>query len=271
MSAVQRSFAGLFFGAAFLCACCAISGFLLQRALFTPGNSRDGVETVLTDGVLRQELIDKITQAGAPSLNVSVDSLTPTVKKTLDTKAGAHLVASVVGDISAHLIGDSSAPVVVSPDVIAQVVRDERANASAPLTLDVPRVGALAIAKDVIGWVVPLAAIGIVVFMVLCVLAHPERGALVRTSGLGMLIIAALVGLFGYVVPKYVPTLLTDSVWARVLPRVADDHVTITVITVVVFAAAGVLLFGLSTRIGSRRRWSTPISTYRYREERRWS
>ena len=150
-------------------------------------------------------------------------------------------------------------------------MRDERAAAVSPVVLDVPELTALSVTKGIIDWIVPLSLIGTVVFLVLCFLARPERSALVRTLGLGFLVLGALVGLFGYVVPKFIPTALSDSVWARIPPRLADDGALTIVIAALLLAAAGLALVAYSARLGRSRRWSTPISTYRYREERRWS
>ena len=40
MCAVRRSLAGLLFGAAFVCACLAVAGFLVDRTVFSPGDTR---------------------------------------------------------------------------------------------------------------------------------------------------------------------------------------------------------------------------------------
>jgi hypothetical protein len=268
---MRRSFAGLFFAAAFLCGCLATSGFLLQRTLFAPSTTSESAAVVLGDPTLNRQLVEVIATAAAPVLGEPEASVNATVSLVLGTRAGAELLAGALADAHAHLIGDSEAPVVITPRQLVDVVRDERAAAVAPVVLPVPRITALAVTKDIVGWLVPLAAIGIVVFLVLCFLAHPDRAALVRTLGLGLIVLAALVGLFGYVIPKFVPTVLSDSVYARIPPRLADDHATLTVFSCLMLAAAGLALFAASARMGRSRRWSTPISSYRYREERRWS
>ena len=89
--------------------------------------------------------------------------------------------------------------------------------------------------------------------------------------GLGLLVMAALVLLFAYVIPKLVPTLLTDSVYARIPQRLADQALPWTIASVLVLTGGGLALFAASSRMGRGRRWSTPVSTYRYREERNWS
>ena len=85
------------------------------------------------------------------------------------------------------------------------------------------------------------------------------------------LTLATLVLLFGFVIPKFVPPLFTDSVWARVPPRLADDSLPLTIGAVLVLVGGGLALFVVSTRMSRSRRWSQPVSTYRYREERNWS
>jgi len=268
---VRRSFAGLFFGAAFVCACLALSGFLLNRTVFSPGNTRDAAAVVMGDSTIRAEVVRIIADATATQLNRSPADVTAVVEQVTSTKAGAKLLAGLLADAHAHLIGDSTTPVIITSQQLVDVVRDERAAVVSPVVIDVPKVTALSAAKGVVGWLVPLSGIGIIVFLVLCFLAHPERAALVRTLGLGLVVLAALVALFGYVVPKFLPTALSDSVWARIPSRLADDGATMIVILSLLLAAAGLALFASSARMGRSRRWSTPISTYRYREERRWS
>lgn len=271
MSAVRRSFAGLFFGAAFVCACLALSGFLLDRTLFDADGTREDATAIMGDTTIRAEIVRIISDATATQLGRSPADVTAVVEQVASSRAGAELLGGLLGDAHARLIGDTETPVIITSQQMVDVVRDERAAAVSPVIVDVPRLTALAVAKEVVGWVVPLALIGVVVFLVLCFLARPDRAALVRTLGLGCVVLAALVGLFGYVVPKFAPTALSDSVWARIPPRLADDGALVVVVLAVVLAAAGLALFAGSARMGRSRRWSTPINTYRYREEQRWS
>ena len=193
---MRRSFAGLFFAAAFLCGCLAVCGYLLQQTVFSPSSTRESADVVLGDPTLRQHLVDVISSAVAPVLGEPEASVNATVSLVLGTKAGAVLLDDVLHDAHAHMIGDSTAPVTITPEQLVEVVRDERAAAAPAIVLPVPKITALAVSKDVVGWLVPLSAIGGIVFLVLCFLAHPERAALVRTLGLGLIVLSALVGLF---------------------------------------------------------------------------
>jgi hypothetical protein len=292
---VRRSFAGLFFGLAFMCACLAISGFVLSRTAFSPSNTEESAGVVLGDAAVEQELVDRIAAVAAPQIppggipgalgqptpqNVS-DFITQHVLSTSD---GKELLSGILRNAHAKLIGDEcvtddgAAPACdaegnpqITGEQMVQIVRNESVAGVAPIVLEVETVGALEVAKDITSWLVPILALAALAFLVLCFLAHPERAALIRTLGLGLLVLAALILLFAYVIPKLVPTLLTDSVWARIPPRLADDSLPLTLGAVLLLTGGGLALFVASSRMGRSRRWSTPVSTYRYREERNWS
>lgn len=275
---VRRSFAGLFFGVAFTCACIAISGFLLQRTAFSPANTRSSAAVILQDKAVRDELGRLVVDATAPTLGdpatgtpLSQAQVNDVVSLVLASNAGAELVGDVLYDVHATLIGDSDEPVQITGPQLVTIVRDERVALLPPVGIDVPHLSVLDTAKSTVGWLVPITAIAAVVFLLLCFLAHPERSALLRTLGLGLIVLAALVLVFGYVLPKVVPPLLTDSPWAQVPPRLADDALPFLLGLAVVLVGAGLALFVGSARMGRNRRWSTPVSTYRYREERSWS
>jgi hypothetical protein len=85
------------------------------------------------------------------------------------------------------------------------------------------------------------------------------------------MVMAGVVFVFGFVVPAFVPPLLDDSLWSRLTAAAAQAHITGVVVVTLVLAAIGIGLYAMSGRMGRRSRWSAPISTYRYREERRWS
>ena len=275
MSAVRRSLAGLLFGISFACACVAISGFLLERTAFSPADTADTAGVVLQDQAIQEELVRVISQSTAnqmyPGDPAAADVIIQNITIVASTGPGAALLAGVVHDAHAMLIGDTDEPVQISPVQLVQVTRDERAAALPALTIDVAQVGALALANDVLDWLVPISALVAVVFFVLCLVARPERPALIRTLGLGMLVLAAAIVIFAYVVPRFLPTLLSDSPWANIAPRLADDALPLILGTALLLTGGGLALFVSSNRMGRSTRWSTPVSTYRYREDRRWS
>ncbi len=275
MGAVRRSLAGLLFGIAFAFSCVAISGFMLQRTAFDPAATARASDVVLGDTAIHDELVKLISNATAsqmyPGDTLAAAQVRENVSFVAGTKPGAELLAVILRDAHERLIGRSDDPVQITPAQLVEVVRDERAAVLPAVTLPVPRIGALAVADDVLHWLVPISAIVAVVFFALCFMAHPERAALVRTLGIGLVGLAAMLVVFAFVVPRFVPPLLDDSAWARIPPRLADDALPLTVGAALLLLGAGLGLFVSSNRMGRGRRWSTPVSTYRYREERRWS
>ena len=272
---MRRSLAGLLFGIAFACASLAISGFLLQRTAFSPGNTADAAETVLDDGPIRDGLVHVVATATAsqmyPDDPVAQANVGAVVAQVANTSPGAELMADILRNAHAHLIGETDETVQISPQQLVDITRDQRASVLPAVILPVPRVGALAVADTVLGWLVPVSGIAAVVFFVLCFLANPEKAVLIRTLGIGLVVLAALTLVFAWVIPRFVPPLLSDSVWARIPSRMADGALPLTLAASLVLTGAGLAMFIGSARMGRSRRWSQPVSTYRYREERRWS
>lgn len=272
---MRRPLAGLLFAIAFGCLCLALGGWLLQRSVLSPDASRDAAADVMLDPTLRAEFAQVVTDGTAAGMypadpNAPIRVLA-TVEQVLTIPAGAALTADVLADAHARLVGETEAPVAITPGQLVQIVRDEHAAVLPALVLDVPRLGALATTASILDVLVPIGAIAALVFFVLCLITRPDGDVLARSVGIGLLVVAAVVFLFDYVVPAFVTPLLDDSVWARIPAAAAKAGLVGTTIVSLVIAAVGGLLLMLSTRMGRRTRWSTPVSTYRYREERRWS
>ena len=272
---VRRSFAGLLFGIAFACASLAISGFLLQRTAFSPDNTAGAAETILDDGPIREALVERVATATAsqmypddPAAQANVGAV---VAQVANTSPGAELMADILRDAHAHLIGQTDEPVQISPQQLVDITRDQRASVLPAVLLPVPRVGALATADTALGWMVPISGIVAIVFFALCFLAHPEKPALIRTLGIGLVVLAALTLTFAWIIPRFIPPLLSDSVWARIPSRMADGSLPLTLAASLLLTGGGLAMFIGSARMGRSRRWSQPVSNYRYREERRWS
>jgi hypothetical protein len=275
MGTVRRSLAGLLFGIAFAFACLTVSGYLLQRSAFTPDRAADAAATVLQDEEVQRLAISVVADATADQMYPGDPTGSAIIRQNITLVAslplGAEVYASVLADVHSVLIGERDGPVVVEPEQLVLITRDERAATLPPLSIEVPRLGVLAAVDGVLGWLVPISAIVALVFVVLTFLARPERAPLLRTLGIGLVALAALAIVFSYVIPKFLPPVLDESPWARVPARMADDSLGLTLFASFVLAAAGLVLFLASTRMGRTKRWSTPVSTYRYREERSWS
>ena len=270
---MRRTLAGLLFGLAYACASLAIAGFLLQRTAFDPDNSADAADVVLGDSQVKAELVDFIADSVIEQLAGVVDPATvrSNVAAVAELPEGQALLAEIIHDAHAHMIGDQQGPVQITGEQMVAIVRDERVAALPPLTLPVPKVTALDIANHSLDWLLPIALIATIAFAFLGFTALPERSALFRSLALGLLLLALLAAILGYLVPRFVVPALTDSVWARVPARLADDSLPMLIGLELLLIGGALALFAGTGMMQRRRRWSTPVSTYRYNEERRWS
>lgn len=268
---VRRTLAGLLFGLAYACASLSIAGFLLQRTAFDPDRSAGAADVVLGDEALKQELVVFIADNVAESLGLDGGQMRERVNQIAGTADGAKLMAEIIHDAHAHLIGEQEEPVTITGQQLYEVTRLEAAIVVPPIELPVPKVTALEIANTTLDWLLPIAALATLVFAGLGFTAHPDRTALFESLAWGLLLLAVLAALLGYVIPKFLVPALSDSVWANVPARLADDSLALLIGLEFVLVGGALGIFAGGGMMRRRRRWSTPVSTYRYNEERRWS
>jgi|JI10StandDraft_1071094.scaffolds.fasta_scaffold106260_1 hypothetical protein len=268
---VRRTLAGLLFGLAYACASLSIAGFLLQRTAFDPDRSAGAADVVLGDEALKQELVVFIADNVAESLGLDGGQMRERVNQIAGTADGAKLMAEIIHDAHAHLIGEQEEPVTITGQQLYEVTRLEAAIVVPPIELPVPKVTALEIANTTLDWLLPIAALATLVFAGLGFTAHPDRTALFESLAWGLLLLAVLAALLGYVIPKFLVPALSDSVWANVPARLADDSLPLLIGLEFVLVGGALGIFAGGGMMRRRRRWSTPVSTYRYNEERRWS
>ncbi len=268
---MRRTLAGLLFGLAYACISLTIAGFLLQRTAFDPGQSSGAAHAVLADPAIRQALVDAIADSTAAQLGVDKATMRQTVATVAAHPAGAKLFEQVIHDAHAHLIGQQSGPVLITGAELVPIVRNEAAAKLPTVTVPVPRVAVLSFMRTTLKWLLPIMAIATLVFVGLGFAAHPERTALLKSLALGLFLIAILVALLGYVVPRFLIPALSNSPWAGVPARLADNSLPLLVGTELLLVGVGLALLASTGMMRKRQRWSTPVSTYRYNEERHWS
>ncbi|MEO5725080.1 MAG: hypothetical protein ABIQ39_11645 [Ilumatobacteraceae bacterium] len=271
---MRRTLAGLLFGLAYLCASLAIGGWLLQRSAFSPDRSRDAADAVLADGPIRAQVVNLIADATAPQLGAPPAAVSAQINGLLTSPATAQAMslemASIIHDAHAHLIGQQKAPVQITADQMRNIVRSDAVSSLPPITLPVPEIGALSFIRQLLTWLVPAAAIAAVLLGIVALTTHPERSVLVRSLGFGLLLLAVLIALIGYVVPKFVVSTFSSNAWARIPALLANDTLPLVIALDVVLVGVGLALLIGSGLLRRRQRWSAPVSTYRYNEERRW-
>lgn len=259
------------FALAYACASLAIAGFLLQRTAFDPDHSADAAEVVLSDSKLRTELANLIADSVAPVVGIPQADMRLRVAVIASTDVGAGLMSEIIHDIHAHLIGEQTTPVQISGSQLVQATQFEAAIDVPPITIAVPKVTPLEIANEVLGWMVPIATIATVILVLFGVTAHPDRSSILKSLGVGLLLLALLTALFGYVIPKFLVPALSDSVWARIPAVLADDTLPLLIGMELVLVGAAVALLAGTGVLSRRRSWSAPVKVNRYSEDRHWS
>lgn len=276
---MRRTLAGLLFGLAYACAALTLAGFLLQRTAFDPSTSKDAAAAVLGDRTIRAEVVNGVADAVSATLqplspndqSLSKAALRTRVGLIAGTAPGAKLLSQIVHDAHAHLIGAQAGPVKITGAQLVDATQMQAAASVPTVTLHVPRVGVLSMLRTTLKWLLPIAAIATVVLTAMSLATHPKRSALFKSLGLGLLLLALLVLFLGYLVPKFLIPALSHDPWAHVPARLADDSLMLLVGLELLLVAGGLGLLMGTGATRRRQRWSTPVSTYRYQEERRWS
>ena len=267
---MRRTLAGLIFGLAYACASLAISGWLLHRSAFDPDRTSDLAPVVLQDERIKTELTNTIADAAAEQRGLDKAATRQTVRAVASTPQGAALLGQVLHDAHARMIGQLTGPVRITGAQMVQIVRNEAVADIPSITLPVPRVSSLDLIRRILRWTIPFGALFAVGFFVIGFMLHPNRSALVHSLGYGMVLLALLIVVLGYIVPRFALPTLSDSMWADVPARLANDSLPLLVGLTIVLGGGGAMLLVGSGLLGRRRRWNAPVSTYRYREERRW-
>ncbi len=271
--AVRSTLAGLLFGLAYAFASLTISGFFLQRAAFDPDNSSGAADVVLEDPALKKELVDFIVDNTAGPLTDSpkqIEALRATVTLVVDHPEGQKFLAGIIHDAHAHLIGDQAGPVTITGADLVKIVRSEGVGDLPPVILPVPRVAALAIANKILTFLVPVGGILTVLLFLLGFTAHPDRDTALRWLAYGLILVGLVVALLGYVAPKFVVGLASESVWANIPGHMADAALPLLIGLELVLIGGALGIFAGSGMVKRRRRWNAPINTYRYTQDRGW-
>jgi hypothetical protein len=225
---------------------------------------------VLQDSRIKTEIANTIADAVASQRGLDQAAVRKTVNAVAGTREGAAFLGQVLHDAHARLIGELKGSVRITGAQMALVVRNQVVSDMPSITLPVPKVTALDRIRRILRWLVPFCALFAVGFFVIGFMLHPNRSALVHSLGYGMVLLALLIVVLGYVVPRFVVPALSDSIWADVPARLANDSLPLLVGLAIVFGGGGMMLLVGTGLLRRRKRWNAPVSTYRYREERRW-
>ncbi len=268
---MRRTLAGLIFGLAYVCASLAISGWLLHRSAFDPSRTGDLAGVVLQDPRIKAEISNTIADAVSEQRGLDKAAVRQTIAAVAATPQGTQLFSKVLHDAHARMIGELRGPVRITGDQMVQLVRNQVVGDMPSVTLPVPRVSSLDLIRRILRWMIPFGALLAVGFFVIGFMLHPNRSALVHSLGYGMVLLALLIAVLGYIAPRFILPALSDSIWADVPGRLANDSLPLLVGMAIILGVGGFMLLVGTGLLKRRRRWNAPVSTYRYREERPWS
>ena len=277
---MRKTLAGLLFGLAYACASLALSGFLLQRTAFDPDRSGDSAGVILDDPALKKELVKFLVDntagfvipAGVENPPREIERLRRLIVKVADHPDGEKLFAKIIHDSHARLIGDSDQPVEITGEMLVPIVRNEAAASITTSVLPVPEVTALSVINHVLDWLVPILALAALLLALVGFTSHPEKESLLKSLSWGLLLLAVLIAIIGYLVPRFVLPLVDKSVWSHLSANMADQSIPLLIGIELLLIGGSLALMATSGVMRRRRRWSQPISTYRYSgDERRWS
>lgn len=275
---VRRGLAGLLFFIAAILLAIAAGGWWLQRVAFDPATSRGVADVILEDEDLRAEVATRVATAASERVAVPVDQLSVQIAAWLplmaDDQAAGPVVDEIITQAQQRLIGERDEPVTITGQQMVQLVRNENAFDLPAVELPVQQISWLSMVRQVLTWLVPIAAVAGLLAVVLGILAHPNRADAVFGLGVFCVVAAVLAFLFGYVVPAYAITPLTDEPWAALIPAVAQSKVELVAGLSVALAIIGSILVFATVGVGRRKTkgWSAPVRRTSYQsEQRQWS
>lgn len=268
---MQRNLSGILFLVAGVMVSLALGAWWLQRTAFTPDASAARAAAVMKDDQIRSELTAVVTAASLASVETDANELARFVDRILSSAPGGTVVADVVADAHARLIGNHEDPVRISGEQMVEIVRTQAVGDLPPVTVPVAEVTTFRILGNSLGWVAAVSVlIGAIAFL-LGVVVRPERADVIRGLAEWFLAMAVSLVLFGLIVPVFLLPAVDDSTWTAVIPRLALRQAPLVLGVTILFIALGVLLLIRALNSGRRKQWSTPLAVSRYREDRSWS
>src|SRR4029077_13230829 len=200
----------------YVCASIAIAGWLLQRSAFDPARTGDLADVILQDNRIKTEVTNTIADAAAEQRGLDKTATRQVVASVASTPQGADFLSKVLHDAHARLIGQLKGPVRITGQQMVLLVRNQAVADIPSITLPVPRISALNTIRTILRWTIPFGVLFAVGFFVIGFMLHPNRSALVHSLGYGMVLLALLIAILGYIVPRFALPALSDNIWADV-------------------------------------------------------
>jgi hypothetical protein len=237
---VRRAFATVLMTVGLLAASLALAAWWVQRTAFDTSNTTTIAEAALQNSELRSDLARGIADRVSTELGVDHATVESAAQATLVRPDIATAFAGVLRDVHSRLIGQSSGPVQVPPDLVARAIGNPAAASLPAVAIDIPTFSALDTTRSTVHDAVPMLVYVAVICVALGVLVHPSKPAALRLLG-GWFLGAAIVELIvAYMVPVVVLPALVDSPYAELVAEVDKATLGPLVGVLIMLAGAGV-------------------------------
>jgi hypothetical protein len=235
---VRRAIASVLLSLGLLCGALALSAWWVQHTAFDTTSTSDIAEAALQNPDLRSDLARAIADRVAVELNLDHDAVETAANTLLVRPDIATAFSGVLRDIHARLIGESTGPVTVPPDLVARAIGDPAAAQLPPVTVDIPTFDALDTTRRTLRRAIPLLILAGSVLIAVGLLLHPRKPVALRIVGAWFLGASVIELVVAYVVPVLVMPALVDSPYAELVAEV--DKATLGPLVGVLIMLAGV-------------------------------
>lgn len=225
---MRRALAAVLMSIAHLALGFAINGWWFNHTALNPSTTSKIAEHVLGNDDVNDQLVRVITANVAPQLAaadapITEEQVEDIVRQQTHSAGGIALLQNLVTEAHARVIGQSSAPVVVTTQQLVSMFGTPAAGLQ-PIEIPVPEVKPLSWLQDTLDSTVPMAVMVAIVAAVLSFLVDSDKAAALRGIGIGLVLVAGALMVIGYVLPVLVAPQLTSSPWVEVVPEIARDQ-----------------------------------------------
>lgn len=263
---MERSLGATFFLIASVAFSIAFGAWWLGRSVFTPDGSTDSAVAFLEDADIRRELTALIAPLAAPVMDTSSEDLATRLEaQVFPLREGAAEMAPILKRAHEIIIGEREGPLTITGAELIGVVRDQRVADLPEFKFPLDEIGTLSTFDAATRWMMPIGAGLGLIMTALGLITRPDRREVINAFGELLAVTAAGVLLFGWAIPVYLFTAVDSSTWTKAAPHLAMRSMPATIGTAVVLAVGGAGLILTSRSGGSRKQWSTPLATARYR------
>jgi hypothetical protein len=254
---MRRALAAILMSIAHLALGFAINGWWFNHTALNPSTTDKIAERVLANEdvndqlgrVITANVAPQLAAAGVPITEQQVDDI---VRRQTHSPGGVALLQDLVTQAHAKVIGQSSAPVVITTQQLVSMFGSAAAGLQ-PVEIPVPEVKPLSWLQDTLDSTVPMAVTVAIIAAVLSFLVDSDKAASLRGMGIGLLLIAAALVVLGYVLPVLAAPHLTSSPWVDAVPEIAKEQLNLLGGIALLTAGAGLAAFTGAAVLDRRR------------------